>query len=71
MLIEADIATGHKLTSYHSIRKDMENAGGLWEDSEVVTDQGLVTSRNPNDLPAFCDKLIEEIAEGRHTKRAA
>ena len=71
LLIEADIATGHKLTSYHSIRKDMENAGGLWEDSEVVTDQGLVTSRNPNDLPAFCDKLIEEIAEGRHTKRAA
>lgn len=71
LLVEADIAKGRHVTSYHSIRKDMENAGGLWEDSEVVTDQGLVTSRNPNDLPAFCDKLIEEIAEGRHTKRAA
>lgn len=71
LLAEAGIAKGRKLTSYKSIKTDMMNAGAIWEDSEVVTDQGLVTSRNPNDLPAFCSKLIEEIAEGRHTKRAA
>ena len=71
LLIEAGIVEGRKLTSYKSIKTDVKNAGGHWEDSEVVTDQGLVTSRNPNDLPAFCDKLIEEIAEGRHQKRAA
>lgn len=71
LLIEAEIVDGRKLTSYHSIRKDVENAGGKWEDSAVVCDKALVTSRNPDDLPAFCDKLIEEIAEGKHTSRAA
>ncbi len=71
LLIEADIAKGRDMTSYHSIRKDVENAGANWHDKEVVTDLGLVTSRNPDDLPAFCDKLIEEIAEGKHTSRDA
>lgn len=71
LLAEAEIVKGRKVTSYKSIETDIRNAGGLWEDSEVVTDMGLVTSRNPDDLPAFCNKLIEEIAEGRHKKRAA
>lgn len=71
LLAEAGIARDRKLTSYKSIRTDMRNAGAQWEDSEVVVDQGLVTSRNPDDLPAFCDKLIEEISEGRHHRRAA
>ncbi|HEY9037662.1 MAG TPA: type 1 glutamine amidotransferase domain-containing protein [Roseovarius sp.] len=71
LLIEADIAKGRDMTSYHSIRKDVENAGANWHDKDVVTDKGLVTSRNPDDLPAFCEKLIEEIAEGKHGSRAA
>ena len=71
LLAEAGIAKGRNLTSYHSIRTDMENAGAKWEDSMVVVDNGLVTSRNPDDLPAFCDKVIEEICEGRHETRAA
>ncbi|WP_138936045.1 type 1 glutamine amidotransferase domain-containing protein [Roseovarius arcticus] len=71
LLIEADIIEGRAVTSYSSIRKDVENAGGKWQDSEVVCDKALVNSRNPDDLPAFCAKLIEEIAEGKHTSRAA
>jgi len=66
LLIEADLAEGRTLTSYHSIRVDLENAGALWEDSSVVVDQGLTTSRSPDDLPDFCDKLCEEIVEGIH-----
>ena len=65
-LVEADLVRGRKLTSYASIRTDIRNAGGEWVDEEVVVDQGLVTSRNPDDLPAFCEKLVEEFAEGKH-----
>ncbi len=71
VLVEAGIADGRKLTSYNSMATDLKNAGAHWVDKEVVVDQGLITSRNPNDLPAFCNKLIEEILEGRHQKREA
>jgi protease I len=66
MLVEADVARGRKITSWPSLRTDIRNAGGNWVDQEVVVDQGLVTSRKPDDLPAFCKKLIEELAEGVH-----
>lgn len=71
LLVEAGIANGRQMTSYASIRTDVENAGAEWIDAEVVTDEGLVTSRKPEDLPAFCAKLIEEIAEGTHHRAAA
>ncbi len=66
LLIEANLVEGRTLTSYASIRIDLENAGALWEDSSVVVDQGLTTSRSPDDLPDFCDKMCEEILEGIH-----
>lgn len=70
-LVEADVVRGRRITSWPSLQTDLRNAGAKWEDSEVVTDQGLVSSRNPNDLPAFCRKLVEEFAEGRHERQAA
>src|SRR4051795_699337 len=65
-LVEADAVKGRTLTSYPSIKTDIENAGGTWVDEEVHVDQGLVTSRKPDDLPAFNDKMVEEFAEGEH-----
>lgn len=61
-LVEADVVKGRTLTSFPTLQTDIRNAGGSWVDQEVVVDQGLVTSRNPNDLPAFCDKLVEQFA---------
>lgn len=65
-LVEADLVAGRTLTSFPSIRTDIENAGGTWVDEEVVCDQGLVSSRDPDDLPAFTAKIVEEFAEGEH-----
>jgi len=70
-LVEADVVKGRKVTSYKSIQTDLKNAGANWVDQEVVVDQGLVTSRNPDDLPAFNSKLVEEIAEGQHARQRA
>jgi protease I len=66
MLVEADVVKGRTLTSYPTLKTDIRNAGGNWVDEEVVVDQGLVTSRNPDDVPAFCAKIVEEFAEGKH-----
>ena len=71
LLIEAGVIEGRNVTSYTSIQTDVKNAGGKWEDSEVVVDQALITSRNPKDLDAFCAKIIEEVKEGRHQRSAA
>lgn len=65
-LISADVVKGRKLTSFNSIKDDLVNAGANWVDEEVVVDEGFVTSRNPDDLPAFNSKFIEEIKEGKH-----
>jgi len=66
ILINAEVADGRQLTSFMSVRKDLENAGANWVDKEVVVDNGLVTSRTPADLPAFNKKMVEEIKEGKH-----
>jgi protease I len=69
-LIEADVVRGRKLTSFPSVKTDLRNAGANWVDEEVVVDSGLVSSRNPDDLPAFCAKLVEEFCEGPHMEQA-
>lgn len=66
LLAEADVLEGRDVTSYPSIRTDLENAGATWHDEPCVVDEGLVTSRSPDDLPSFIDKMLEELAEGRH-----
>lgn len=70
-LVEAGVVTGRTLTSYPSLATDIRNAGGTWVDEEVHVDHGLVTSRGPDDLQAFCDKAIEEFAEGKHAGQVA
>ncbi|HEY8470164.1 MAG TPA: type 1 glutamine amidotransferase domain-containing protein [Longimicrobiales bacterium] len=71
MLAEADVVRGRRVTSYPSLKTDLRNAGAEWIDEEVVTDHGIVTSRGPDDIPAFNRKMIEEIGEGRHERRMA
>jgi len=66
MLVEAGVVAGRTVTSWPSLRTDIRNAGGEWVDREVVTDEGLVTSRKPDDIPVFNRKMIEEFAEGLH-----
>lgn len=71
ILAEADVLKGRKITSFKSIKTDMINAGANWVDEEVVVDEGLVTSRSPEDLPAFNRKMVEEIYEGKHEEQHA
>src|SRR5262245_55385185 len=71
LLVEADVLRGRKLTSWPSLRTDIRNAGGDWVDHEVVVDSGLVTSRKPDDIPAFNEKMLEEFAEGKHAGQRA
>jgi protease I len=70
LLVEADVLRGRTVTSYPTLQTDIRNAGGTWVDEEVVVDEGLVTSRTPDDLPAFCSKIVEEFCEGKHEAQA-
>ncbi|GAA4361112.1 type 1 glutamine amidotransferase domain-containing protein [Hymenobacter saemangeumensis] len=69
-LIETGLVLGRRMTSWPSLKTDLSNAGALWEDSEVVVDKGLITSRKPQDIPAFNKKIVEEVLEGRHEARS-
>ena len=69
MLVEADVLEGRTVTSFPSIKTDILNAGGNWVDEEVVVDQGLTTSRTPDDMEAFCKKVVEELREGKHDRQ--
>ena len=69
VLVEAGVVRGRKLTSWPTLQTDIRNAGGEWVDEEVVVDDGIVTSRKPDDIPAFNEKMIEEFCEGRHPAR--
>lgn len=71
LLVEADVVRGRELTSWPTLQTDIRNAGGSWADERVVVDNGLVTSRKPDDLPSFNEKMIEEFAEGIHARRHA
>ncbi len=71
VLIDAGVIRGRTLTSWPAIKTDVRNAGGNWVDNEVVVDNGLVTSRKPDDIPAFNEKMIEEFCEGRHAPKSA
>jgi protease I len=71
LLVEADVLKGRTVTSWPSLKTDIRNAGGIWVDEEVQVDQGLTTSRKPDDLDAFCRKAIEEFCEGKHERQAA
>src|SRR3954452_6385377 len=70
-LVEADVVKGRTLTSWPSLQTDLRNAGATWVDEEVHVDEGLTSSRNPDDLPAFCAKIVEEFAEGKHAGQAS
>jgi protease I len=70
-LVEADVVRGRTITSWPSLKTDIRNAGGNWVDEEVVTDRGLTSSRRPDDLPAFCSKIVEEFTEGIHEEQRA
>ncbi|HLM93414.1 MAG TPA: type 1 glutamine amidotransferase domain-containing protein [Gaiellaceae bacterium] len=70
-IVEAGVVKGRTITSWPTLRTDIQNAGGTWVDEEVVVDAGLVSSRKPDDLPAFCAKIVEEFAEGEHAEQAA
>ena len=69
VMVEADVVRGRRMTSWPSVRTDLRNAGAEVVDAEVVTDRGIVSSRKPDDLPAFCRKIVEEFAEGNHAER--
>ena len=71
LLVEAGVVRGRKVTSWPSLQTDIRNAGGEWVDEQVVVDNGLVTSRKPDDLPAFNEKIVEEFCEGKHAEQAA